>query len=221
MSDFAATAFRDDVVDTFTLEAPLLVNKIFLELYVPTGALYIILTYIVVDETVPEDPTTIGDALVPTLDAKVEDVDTSSPTGGFIDIPETIFVPDTENDVLDEAVPYVVDIVESVPVVDITDAAEVDRVIVDPFNHLTVVPVADVTDGIRYNTIDVLGLTVTDPVNVFVVELVWSVVPNVVNVPPLLTYPTVNLAVPELTAVFQSMPVSVAVVVEFVVSVTL
>lgn len=52
----------------------------------------------VVEEIVPAAPTTIGEALVPTLDEKSEVVDTSKPEGGVTLIPAFISAPETLKD---------------------------------------------------------------------------------------------------------------------------
>ena len=51
-----------------------------------------------VEATVPAAPTVIGVPLVPTPEAKVLEVETSNPTGGFIEIPAVNAVPETLND---------------------------------------------------------------------------------------------------------------------------
>lgn len=63
----------------------------------------------------PEEPTVIGLALVPTPLAKVELVETSNPDGGVTVMPALMLAPETENCVEEEAVPYVVETAESVP----------------------------------------------------------------------------------------------------------
>lgn len=63
----------------------------------------------------PEEPTVIGLALVPTPLAKVELVETSNPDGGVTVMPALMLAPETENWVEEEAVPYVVETSESVP----------------------------------------------------------------------------------------------------------
>jgi len=63
-------------------------------------------TYTVVLAIVPEEPTVIGLALLPTPLAKVELVETSNPAGGVTVMPALILAPDTEKLVGEaEAVP--------------------------------------------------------------------------------------------------------------------
>jgi hypothetical protein len=57
-----------------------------------------ILTCIVVEAKVPLADTTSGVVIFPTLEAKVDDVETSKPLGGVMVTPELIDVPDTEKD---------------------------------------------------------------------------------------------------------------------------
>ena len=63
-----------------------------------------ILTYIGVDESVPDVPTVIGEALVPTVVNKLE-VETSKPTGGVIVTADTRLVPETLKEVEVDEVP--------------------------------------------------------------------------------------------------------------------
>ena len=74
----------------------------------------------VVEEIVPDAPTTIGDALVPTLAEKSEVVDTSKPEGGVTVIPAFISAPETLNDWATDGVPATVVKARSVPEVVIT-----------------------------------------------------------------------------------------------------
>jgi hypothetical protein len=67
-----------------------------------------------VEEIVPAAPTVTVDVKVP------PDVnDTSYPAGGVTKIPADIDAPETLNEVSDDAVPYVVDKADNVPVVEI------------------------------------------------------------------------------------------------------
>ena len=154
-------------VVTFLVVAPVETRDMFLELYVPGMAFAPNLTKIVVDEIVPEAPTTIGLEFVPTV-VNVELVETSKPTGGVTVIPPIMLVPDTVKDLEVEAEPYVVVIAVSVPEVDIFGLT---KVIVEPFLHLTTA-VFDVVTGIKYKTSDVFGEIRTDPVKVLELVLV-------------------------------------------------
>ena len=86
------------VVDTFTVEAPALVNWIFPE-GEPAATVLFNLTYIGVEATVPAAPTV-------TVDEKLElSLLTSKPAGGVTVIAAVKLVPETLNCCEDEFVP--------------------------------------------------------------------------------------------------------------------
>jgi len=72
-----------------------------------TAAFAITLTYIVL-VLLPAAEITRGEALLPTLLAKVDEVETSKPVGGVTVIEDVISVPFRVKLLVEEAVPYVV-----------------------------------------------------------------------------------------------------------------
>ena len=100
-----------------------------------------------VEERFPEVPIVKGEVEVPTV-VNVFVVEISYADGGVIVILETRFVPETLNEVEEEAVPYVVERAERVPLVLIVGDEEVS-VMVEPFIHLTVLLELLVPEGMR------------------------------------------------------------------------